>query len=90
MPAWPTDWQRGQRATITVALEGAWPVHAVTVDVLGDNRPAWYLLSADARGTTTATVGPFAAAGNFAVIVTAQDELGCEASAGPRIVTIRP
>jgi hypothetical protein len=91
VPTWPTDWQRGQWGTLTLAIDGVSPVRAVTVDLLGDVRPAWYLLLDDARGlVTTVTVGPFAVAGNQAVMVTAQDEQGCEASLGPRTVTIRP
>ena len=71
-------WALGQYALVTIAVTGANPVHAVSVDFPNDGQPAWYFVVTDARPSAPYRVGPLKTAGRFALVVNARDERGCE------------
>jgi hypothetical protein len=82
--------QVGKYATVPVAVGGPSPVHAVSLDFVGDGQPAWYFVPFDARQASAYVVGPLKRQGRFEFTAHASDEMGCEVSNGVRVfVTIQ-
>lgn len=76
---------------MTLTIAGPSPVTLVTVDLMGDGHPAWYVPLADGRGDVTLAVGPPRRAGRYQVAIEAADSRGCTGSIGfGPFVTVQP
>lgn len=78
--SWPT-FTVGTGAIVTFTVTAPSPVQTVTVDLIGDNQPAWtYTLRPPATGTVPVFLGPFLRAGRYRVEALILDGQGCQAA----------
>lgn len=68
---------------------GRWPVHYVSVELVGDGQPAAYWWAEDARAVSSYPFLPLPRSGRFTYTVQVVDEFGCAAST-VGAVTVEP
>jgi hypothetical protein len=79
----------GQAAPVQLDVQTEAPVHAVSIEFVGDGKPAFYFVgSQDLRGLHTYLLIPMRA-GSYLVTVEATDEQGCHAQLLSGAATVR-
>jgi hypothetical protein len=88
--AWPPSWKKATTTLLPITIAAGAPVHAVTIDFIGDGQPAFYFVPSEGRGTITYPITPVRS-GRYEVTIAVVDERGCEGTYGTRtFVTIAP
>jgi hypothetical protein len=80
----------GAWVSLQVDVESPLPVHAVSLDLIGDNSPAWYFISgADLRAGKPFAIGPLPRAGRYLLVLEATDEQGCHAQVADTYLVVK-
>lgn len=88
---WPT-FAAGSGTVVTFTVTAPSPVQTLSVDLIGDNAPAWtYPLRPPTTGPVAVFLGPFLRAGRYRLEATILDGQGCQASLPyGHVVTVVP